>query len=104
LLPLIPTGRLPLTAGRIHVLRKVDAQGRVVLFNEPWRVGKRWMGGYIRATIDTGQQTVGFWHQADAAAAWRCLKTLRYRLGESVHRALPVFRRNAERCRERWPG
>ena len=101
--PWIPQGRLPLTAGRIHILRKVDGQGRVTVFNEPWLVGKRWMGEYIRATIDTAQERVSFWHKADAQADWRCLKTRVFRLGEAVHRVLPVFRRNAERCRECLP-
>jgi hypothetical protein len=104
LTPLIPAGRLPLTAGRIHVVRKVDGQGRVMLFNEPWLVGKRWMGEYVRATINTAQERVSFWYQADAQGDWRCLKALRFRLGETVHRALPVLRRQSERCLERFPG
>lgn len=100
----IPAGRLPLTAGRVHVLRKVDGQGRVTLFNEPWLVGKRWMGEYIRAVIHTAEQQVSFWHQADAQAEWRCLKRLPFRLGETVHAARPVFKRQSERCRECLPG
>ena len=101
--PWLPRGRLPLTAGRLHVLRKVDGQGRVTVFNEPWLVGKRWRGEYLRATIDTAQERVSFWPKADAQADWRCLKTRVFRLGEAVHRGLPVFRRNAERCRECLP-
>lgn len=101
---LIPPDRLPLTAGRIHVMRRVDPQGTITLFNEPWLIGKRWMGEYIRATINTAQQQVSFWHKPDAPSAWRCLKMRRFRLPERVHEVIPQFRRNSERCREYLPG
>jgi hypothetical protein len=100
---LLPSERLPLTAGRIHVMRRVGPQGTVTLFNEPWLVGKRWMGEYIRATIDTGQQRVSFWHQPEATADWRCLKARQFRLQETVHEVVPEFRRNSARCREYFP-
>jgi hypothetical protein len=100
---LIPSARLPLTAGRIHVMRKVDLHGMVTLFNEPWLVGKRWMGEYIRATIDTALQQVSFWHKPEATAAWRHLKTRQFRLQETVHEVVPEFRRNSARCREYFP-
>ena len=57
---------MPLCAGRIHIMRKVDPQGVVTFLNEPWMVGKRWMGEYVRATIDTARQQVSFWHKPDA--------------------------------------
>jgi len=101
---LIPDGRLPLTAGRIHVMRKVDPQGTITLLNETWPVGKRWMGEYIRATINTAQQQLSFWHKPDAHADWRCIKTRLFRTGETVHDLQPEFRRNSERCRDYWPG
>lgn len=101
---LIPKERLPLTVGRIHVMRQVDPQGTVTLFNETWLVGKRWMGQYIRATINTSQQQLSFWHKPDAKSDWRCLKTRLFRIREAVHAVLPEFRRNSERCREYLPG
>lgn len=101
---LIPDGRLPLVAGRIHVMRKVDPQGTVTLFNETWPVGKRWMGEYIRATINTAQQQLSFWHKSEAESDWRCIKTRLFRIRETVHDVQPEFRRNSERCREYLPG
>jgi len=35
---------LPLTAGRVHFLRLVTAQGQITLLNESWSVGKRLAG------------------------------------------------------------
>ena len=43
---------LPLTAGRLHFLRKVDAQGPITLLKEPWRASKTLIGHYIWATLD----------------------------------------------------
>jgi len=41
---LIPEGRLPITAGRVHFMRKVDHAGSIALLNESWPVGRRWIG------------------------------------------------------------
>jgi putative transposase len=101
---LIPHGRLPITEGRIHFMRKVDGAGQIALLNEVWPVGQAWSGEYVRATINTAEQTLTLWHQADESAAWRRLKTRQFRLKEEVHDLLPGFRRNRIRCREYWPG
>jgi transposase-like protein len=101
---LIPSGRLPLTAGRIHVLRKVDGTGAIELLNETWPLGPKWIGTYVRATINTATQTLTVWHQATAGADWCLLKTRRFWLKETIHDLLPAFRRNGVRCREHWPG
>ena len=101
---LIPAERLPLTAGHIHLIRKVDSQGTFSLLNETWSVGKQWLGEYIWSVIDTAEQTLTFWHRADAQAAWRCIKSRRFQLPEPAQSLLPPFRRNRTRCREHLPG
>jgi len=58
------------------------------------------MGEYVRATINTAKQTLTIWHQADADADWRLLKTRQFRLKESACEVLPAFRRNRTRCRD----
>ncbi len=100
---LIPTGRLPITTGRIHIMRKVNSVGDIELLNDHWRVGPKWAGEYVRATINTAQQRLTIWHQADEHADWRLLHTRVFRLKEPVHELLPAFRCNQARCREQWP-
>jgi putative transposase len=101
---LIPEGRLPIVAGRLHFMRKVEPAGHIELLNETWDVGRKWMGEYVRATINTAKQRLTIWHQADADTDWRLLKTRQFRLNESVCDMLPAFRRNRARCREYFPG
>jgi len=101
---LIPIERLPITAGRIHFMRKVDTTGHIAFLNETWLVSTKWMGEYIRATVDTAQQTLTLWHQADADTDWRLIKTRQFRLKETIHTVLPQFKRNSARCRDYWPG
>lgn len=72
---LIPEGRLPIAKGRLHFMRKVEPTGQIELLNETWDVGKKWMGEYVRVTINTAKQILTVWHQADADADWRLLKT-----------------------------
>lgn len=100
---LIPTGRLPITAGRLHILRRVNSAGQIELLNETWPVGIKWSGEYVRATINTAQQRLTIWHQPDANSEWRLLKTRQFRMAETVHDLLPAFRRNGTRCRDCWP-
>lgn len=100
----IPEGRLPLTAGRLHFMRYVDPDGQIELLNETWLIGLKWRGHYVRATIHTRDQTITFWQQADAEAEWQLLKTRCFRLEEPVHTRLPEFRRNHTRCRDCLPG
>lgn len=101
---LIPPGRLPITAGRLHVMRRVNAAGQIELLNETWSIGEKWIGDYVRATINTAAQTITFWHQPEAEADWQLLKTRQFRITEPVHDLLPAFRRNRARCRDCWPG
>jgi len=100
----IPLEQLPITAGRIHFLRKVDLAGQIELLNEMWPVGEKWIGDYVRATIDTVQQTLTVWHQANIEADWRLIKTRQFQLREPIHTILPSFKRNSARCRDCWPG
>lgn len=100
---LIPTGRLPITAGRIHFMRKVETTGEIRLLNETWTVGPRWMGEYICATLDTAEQTLSFWHKRDVESPWRLLKTRQFRLKEAVQPLLLAFRPNRTRCLDYLP-
>jgi transposase-like protein len=100
----IPLEHLPITAGRIHFMRKVNLAGQIELLNETWPVGEKWIGEYVRATIDTAPQTLTLWHQASPDADWRLIKTRQFQLGETVHVVLPSFKRNSTRCRDYWPG
>ena len=100
----IPAGRLPITAGWIHFMRKVENTGEIELFNETWLVGQKWIGEYVRASIDTAEQVLTIWHKPDTESDWRLLKTRQFRLKEKAQLLLPAFQRNRARCREYLPG
>ena len=100
----IPGGRLPITAGRIHFMRKVEPTGDVNLLNESWTVGSKWLGEYVCATIDTAKQVLTIWHKKDAESNWRLLKTRKFPLAEPVQPLLPAFRRKYARCPDYLPG
>jgi transposase InsO family protein len=52
----VPTGRLPLAAGRVTFLRRVSVGGTVTVLSQTFRVGKRHRGLYLRLVVDTGRQ------------------------------------------------
>ncbi len=51
----VPTGRLPLSEGRVTFIRRVSWAGTVTLLSQSYRVGKRHQGLYLRLVIDTGR-------------------------------------------------
>lgn len=93
----------PITAGRLHFLRKVDTTGHISLLNEPWSVGQKGVGPYGWAMGETGNQRLIVWHKAQAEAPWQRIKTRLFRLHEPVHPLLLPFRRKCARCRAQWP-
>lgn len=101
---MIPKGGFPITAGRIHFMRRVNATGQIELLNETWTVGQKWIGEYVRATINTDTQCLTIWSKLDEHSDWHLLKTCQFRLKEKVQPVVPAFRRNHARCREYLPG
>jgi putative transposase len=51
----VPTGRLPLAAGRVTFIRRVSVAGTVTVLSQSFRVGKRHRGLYLRLVVDTGR-------------------------------------------------
>lgn len=83
---------LPICAGQIHAVRRVNDVGYVRFLNEPIRIGKRYTGRYVWLTLDTGRQQLVIWYQRCAESDWRQLKVLDYPLPEPVLRVPKEFR------------
>ena len=49
----VPTGRLPVAAGRVTFIRRVSVAGTVKVLSQTFRVGKRHRGLYVRLVLDT---------------------------------------------------
>lgn len=82
---------LPITAGRVHFLRRVQPEGTIRLLNEYWRVGKRLAGHYVWATLTTHCHTLEIWHRRNPHADWTLTKHLPYEIAEPVRRLQPNF-------------
>jgi hypothetical protein len=52
---IVPTGRLPLSEGRVTFIRRVSGAGAVTVLSQTFRVGKRHRGLYLRLVVDTGR-------------------------------------------------
>lgn len=70
----VPTGRLPLAAGRVTFIRRVSVAGTVTVLSQSYRVGKRQRGLYLRLVVDTGRG------QLTAYLSGRVLKRWPYKL------------------------
>ena len=82
---------LPITAGQVHFLRRVQPDGIVRILNEPWRVGTPLAGQYIWATLTTHRHTLDFWFRRNAQRDWCLLKQVPYAIDEPIHKGIPCF-------------
>lgn len=82
---------LPITAGRIHFLRKVSVDGTITLLNENWPVNRRLAGQYVWATVTTHLRRLDIWYQRSDQHEWRLLKSFTYAISETVARLNPAF-------------
>jgi len=89
--------KLPLTAGRIHFLRKVNAQGEINLLKEPWKVSKSLSGQYVWATIDLSRKELLIYHRHSLRAQPRLIKQCEYEINEPVRDLLPEYKRRTRR-------
>jgi putative transposase len=90
---------LPLTAGRVHFLRLVTAEGQITLLNETWSVGKRLAGQYVWATINTQRRRLQIYHRQSERARVRLVRAFRYVLHEQVVPLSAQFQRPYQRRR-----
>ena len=90
---------LPLTAGRIHFIRRVDERGEVRLLNESWKVSKRLVGEYVWATIDLTEQHLQISYRKSDRAQAKRIKQYDYGVAEPGKRLLPQYRRRARRVK-----
>jgi transposase len=88
---------LPLVQGRIHFVRRVDAQGRIEILKERFRLSKRLRGEYVWATIDLKRQTLSVYHRRSAKAKAKRVKQYAYQIEERVEKVPPQFRRKRNR-------
>jgi hypothetical protein len=90
LVPLIPHP-LPITAGRVHFLRRVQPDGTIGILNEVWPVSKALAGHYVWATLTTHRCSLAIWFRRNATQEWRLLKHMDYDLDEPVRKRPPLF-------------
>lgn len=88
---------LPITAGRVHVIRQVNGEGEISVLNETWHVDKRLAHHYVWATILTHDHVLRIYHKRAAHAPVRLVKSFPYRPQEPVVALQAAFKRHASR-------
>jgi hypothetical protein len=88
---------LPITAGRIHFIRRVSGEGEIRLLAETWKVSKRLAHQYVWATVTTHTHTLEIHHRRSTRASARLVKSFRYELPEPVQALGPDFQRDRPR-------
>lgn len=89
--------QLPLTQGRIHYIRKVNAQGRIEILKESWMVSKSLRGSYVWATIDLSKKKLEFFYRKSERASARKVKEYAFRIEEKIEKLLPEYKKKRRR-------
>jgi len=84
---------LPLTAGRIHFIRRVDGLGEINILKERWKVSKSLIGQYVWATLDLSRKELSIYHRRSLRAQPRLVKQHEYEIAEPIAPLLPQYRR-----------
>jgi hypothetical protein len=84
---------LPITAGRVHFVRRVALDGTISFLGETWKVSRGLAHHYVWATVITHCRQLKLYHRCSARAKWRLLKTFNYELLERVCRLRPEYKR-----------
>lgn len=84
---------LPLTAGRLHFIRRVDAQGEINILKEQWKISKSLAGRYVWATLNTRTEELSIYHRHSLRAQAKLIKQHVYEIDEPVPGLLPEFKR-----------
>jgi Integrase core domain len=84
---------LPITAGRVHFVRRVTIDGRISLLGETWKISKSLAHQYVWATIVTHRQRLEIYHQRSDQSPRRLIKIFDYQISEPVRRLRPEFKR-----------
>ena len=86
---------LPLTAGRLHFIRRVDASGEINLLKEQWKVSKSMSGDDVWATLDLSRKELTIYHRHNLRSKPRLLKQYEYEINERVQSLLPEYQRRS---------
>lgn len=90
---------LPLTAGRLHFIRRVTERGVINIRKEDWKVSRRLAGEYVWATLDLSRERLEIYHRRSERAKAQVVKTHSYPIEERVERVKPEYRRRTKRVR-----
>lgn len=85
--------QLPITAGRIHFIRRVNAVGEIRLLGETGKVGKRFAHQYVWATVSTQRQKLEIHHRRAKQATAKLVRRFSYEIPEPVRPLRPEFKR-----------
>jgi hypothetical protein len=89
--------QLPITAGRIHFIRRVSPDGEISFLGESWKVSKRLAHQYTWATIITHCRRLEIYHRLSERSKVCLIKTFHYSIQESVHRLSIEYQRDYRR-------
>ncbi len=100
-----PSGKLPLTEGQVHFMRRVSEANTISVLNVAWSVPQVEVGCGVWATLALrrpDQAWLRVYDGAPDALGRRCLVRHRFPLKEPVHPVRSVFQRTPPSSLDRW--
>jgi hypothetical protein len=86
--------QLPLTTGRLHFIRRVNAAGEIRFLGENWKVGTHFAHQYVWATVLTQCQRLEIHHRHAEQTIAKLVRRFSYEVPEPVRPLHPEFKRH----------
>jgi len=80
----IDYNELPLTEGKIHFIRKVDANGNLGILNEQFKIGGEFIGEFVWTTICLKEQKRRVYYRAQDEDVAKVIQEAEYKVKEEV--------------------
>jgi hypothetical protein len=84
---------LPITAGRVHFIRRVSAEGEISFWGERWQVSRRLAHQYVWATVVSHCQRLEVYHRRSEHETVRLIKRYPYEIAGPVRQLRAEFKR-----------
>lgn len=82
----IDVNNIPLVSGKVHFIRMVDGKGNISVNNETFHIGEEYIGEYVWATIDIGEQSLVVFYKDEKMSVHKIYQ-LDYRIEEKSTRS-----------------
>ncbi len=88
---------LPLTAGRLHFVRRVSPSGEIQILKEQWKVSRTLAREYVLATLELEREELTIYHRRSTRSEAHQVCCYEYQIAETIKQLSKQYQRSSPR-------